>query len=81
LAERAMLSSLRGGCMAPVAALGRVEHERLTLIGRVLSYDGVKLLETSETASLADAEVLGRRVADSLLSQGAGELIRASRQA
>jgi len=81
LAERALLSALQGGCMAPVAALGRVEQGRLTLTGRVLSHDGVKMLETSETAPVADAEVLGRRVAESLLAQGAGELIRASREA
>jgi hydroxymethylbilane synthase len=81
LAERALLSALQGGCMAPVAALGRVGQGRLTLTGRVLSHDGEKLLESSETAPVTDAEVLGRQVAEALLAQGAGELIRAARKA
>jgi hydroxymethylbilane synthase len=81
LAERAMLSALRGGCMAPIAALGRIEGGTLTLTGRVVGHDGVKLLEISRTAPSADAELLGRQVADALLAQGAGELIRVSREA
>jgi hydroxymethylbilane synthase len=80
-AERAMLSALRGGCMAPIAALGRVEGGNLTLTGRVVSHDGANLLETSRTAPVADAESLGRQVADALLAQGAGEWIRVSREA
>ena len=39
-AERALLAALEGGCLAPVAALGRVEGERLTLTGRVIGHDG-----------------------------------------
>ena len=44
-AERAMLAALQGGCLAPVAALGRVEGDRLTLIGRVVGLDGARMLE------------------------------------
>jgi hydroxymethylbilane synthase len=79
-AERAMLAALQGGCLAPIAALGQVEGDRLTLIGRVLSRDGVRRIEVQETATLAEAVALGRQVADALLSQGAGELILAARQ-
>ena len=72
LAERAMLSTLEGGCMAPVAALGRVEGGQLTLTGRVISLDGGQVLETTQSAPAADAQALGRRVAEALLSDGAG---------
>ena len=40
LAERAMLAALHGGCLAPIAAWGRMENNRLALTGRVLSPDG-----------------------------------------
>ena len=79
-AERALLAALQGGCLAPVAALGRVEADRLTLIGRVLSRDGVRRIEAADSAALGEAVALGRHVADALLAQGAGELIRRARE-
>jgi hydroxymethylbilane synthase len=78
LAERALMATLQGGCTAPVAALGSVEGDRLTLVGRVVGLDGAKLLEARRTGSVADADALGRAVAEVLLAQGAGALIRAS---
>jgi len=81
LAERAMLAALRGGCLAPIAAWARLEGGWLTLIGRVLSPDGARKLEFTARAKAADAERLGRQVADELLAQGAAGLIELSRQA
>ncbi len=80
LAERAMLSALNGGCLAPVAAWARMENDRLTLTGRVLSTDGVEMLEETLSASPAETVELGRKVAKVLLSRGADRLIRASRE-
>jgi hydroxymethylbilane synthase len=78
-AERALLAHLRGGCMAPVGALGRVDQAMLHLSAVVLSADGSQRLAAKQSAELFEAEALGVRVADELLSQGAGELIFASR--
>ncbi len=92
LAERAMLAVLHGGCLAPIAAWGRVENNRLALTGRVLSPDGRSKIEAAgETparsasegektdADLPDSVDLGRRVAEKLLQQGAAELIDLAR--
>ncbi len=79
-AERAMLAALRGGCLAPIAAWARTDRDQLLLTGRVLSPDGVQRIEATRAARPADAEQLGRRVADDLLAQGAAGLIAASRQ-
>jgi hydroxymethylbilane synthase len=82
LAERALLARLRGGCMAPVGAIGRVEGDALQLSAVVLSSDGVRRLDARETmhgVTPTDAEQLGCRVADELLAQGAAELIAGSR--
>jgi hydroxymethylbilane synthase len=81
-AERALLARLRGGCMAPVGALGRVERDVLHLSAVVLSADGARRLAARDMAqgvAVVDAEELGIRVADALLSQGAAELIAQSR--
>ena len=82
LAERALLAQLRGGCLAPVGAWARLEGGRLHLSAVVLSADGTRRLDASDFtqgSDLRDAEQLGVRVADTLLDQGAAELIAASR--
>jgi hydroxymethylbilane synthase len=80
-AERALLAHLRGGCMAPVGAWGRIEGNVLHLSAVVLSADGSQRLAANDSDSAEDAELLGRRVAEKLLAAGAGELIRSSRAA
>jgi hydroxymethylbilane synthase len=79
LAERALLARLRGGCLAPIGALGVVADGKLTLSAVVLSADGVRRLHAEDTSPPDEAEALGQRVADTLLSRGAGELIAGSR--
>jgi hydroxymethylbilane synthase len=79
---RSLLSHLRGGCMAPVGALGQFRGDELQLSAVVLSADGLR--RAAAQSSLAsknqnDAEQLGRCVAENLLSQGAAELIHSSR--
>lgn len=81
LAEREMLSVLQGGCLAPIAAIGSVEGDQLTLAGRVIGHDGNTLLDATQTAAASDALQLGRQVAEALLVQGAAGLISASRRA
>lgn len=79
LAERAMLRKLHGGCMAPVAAWGRVEDGELRLTGRVLSVDGRENLEVSLSDKPDRATELGETAADALVQQGAAPLIEAAR--
>jgi hydroxymethylbilane synthase len=78
-AERALLEHLRGGCMAPVGALGRVSGDTLRLAAVVLNAGGSRRLAANEVGLPSQAEALGIRVADNLLSQGAAELIASSR--
>lgn len=86
-AERSMLASLRGGCMAPVGALCRSPSAGLLqLDGVVLSGDGtVRSFASAETSleetPLKQAETLGRHVAEQLFDRGAAELIAQSRTA
>jgi hydroxymethylbilane synthase len=80
LAERAMLARLRGGCLAPVGALGRVEEDTLELLGRVLCPDGSEKIQSQRMGAPSDAVTLGRQLADELIAQGAADLIQRARQ-
>jgi hydroxymethylbilane synthase len=79
LAERAMLAELRGGCLAPVGAWGRIEAAQLRLDGVVLSVDGRQRLMASAVGASTDAEKIGKDVARELIDQGAAQLIAAAR--
>jgi hydroxymethylbilane synthase len=79
-AERVLLATLLGGCLAPVGALGVADGDRLELRAVVLSSDGRKRLAATEQGAVAAADDLGRAVAKRLLAQGASELIQAARQ-
>ncbi len=78
-AERTLLAALQGGCLAPIAALGRVEDGKLYLTGCVLSPDGAERIEATGNAAVDQAVELGQRVAADLLDQGAADLVEASR--
>ncbi len=79
LAERAVLSTLRAGCHAPLGVWTRPEGDSLRLTAVVLSLDGVQRFESERLATVAsdaDAVLLGRAVADDLLAQGAAALLK-----
>lgn len=80
-AERALLATLRGGCLAPVGASGRVEGagEKLVLDACVLDLSGRERICCTASGAIGGAIALGESVARLLLAQGAGELIIASR--
>jgi hydroxymethylbilane synthase len=80
LAERSLLATLRGGCLAPVGAWGRTEKDgMMRLSAAVLSHDGQQRIAAEATHELKQAIEIGRRVAEDLLAKGAAKLIEASR--
>ncbi len=75
-AERSMLQRLNAGCSVPVGAWARWTGERMTLDAVVLEPEGRFAIRSSGTiADIQEARVLGEKVAEDLLSQGAAELI------
>lgn len=78
-AERAMLRTLRGGCLAPVAALAKTVDQSITLTGVVCSIDGRELIRAEHTLPAAQANDLGIHVAEQLKRLGADRIIAASR--
>ena len=76
-AERAMNKRLNGGCQVPIACYAILEGEQLWLRGLVGEPDGSRLLRAEQRGSAEDAERLGIEVAEALLAQGAGEILKA----
>jgi hydroxymethylbilane synthase len=75
-AERAFLSALGGGCTVPVAAHAAVSDGRLDIEGLVANLNGRKVIRDSLSGSPLQAEDIGRRLADRMLSQGAAQILR-----
>jgi hydroxymethylbilane synthase len=78
VAERAFLARLGASCVTPVAAHATLSGDTLTMRAVVISEDGKQCLREMATAAAGGAEVLGRRVADRLLKQGAASMVALS---
>src|SRR5690349_14060491 len=76
-AERALNKHLNGGCQVPIACYAVLEGEQLWLRGLVGDPAGGLLLSAQARAPRGDAEALGVRVAEDLLSQGADAILKA----
>ena len=77
LAERRVLAELEGGCMIPLAALGRDTLDgRLALDAAVYDPDGAEKVAASAEGPLDDPDGLGRAVAALLRERGAEPLLR-----
>ena len=74
LAERAFLRELEGGCQVPIGVNTTIEGD-LTLTGLVASLDGKRLIKDTLSGKPADAEQLGRKLAQRMREQGAGEIL------
>jgi len=76
-AERALNRRLAGGCQVPIACYAELIDGRLHLRGLVGQPDGRLLLRAEGVGETAQAEDLGIRIAEDLLSQGADGILQA----
>ncbi|WP_218949541.1 MULTISPECIES: hydroxymethylbilane synthase [unclassified Acinetobacter] len=76
-AERAFNAYLEGGCQVPIAGYATLENGQIHLEGRVGSVDGQTLLKAQQVGFPEQAEQLGVKLAQDLLAQGAGEILKA----
>jgi len=79
-AERAFMRKLEGGCLAPVGALARRIDDRLELSAVVGDAEGRKLLRGRVEGAPAQADALGRQLAEMLIADGAMDLLRLARE-
>ncbi len=76
-AERAFLRALDGNCRTPIAALGRLDGERLTLRGEILAKDGslrVGHQVTETVVTTFDAYSVGFKMGEAVRDEVAGRI-------
>jgi hydroxymethylbilane synthase len=78
-AERAMNHRLQGGCQVPIAGHATLDGDQLQFVGLVGDPDGSRIIRARTEGPRTVAEDLGRQVAEALLDQGAGAILRALR--
>ncbi len=76
VAERAMNHRLEGGCQVPIAGFAELKGDRLNMRGLVGQPDGSTIFRAAIEGAASDADKLGVQLADDLLSQGAGEILK-----
>ena len=71
--ERAFLAALDGSCRTPIAGLARIEGDRLSFAGMILTPDGREAHEIEAEGHAGEAAVIGARAgAEIRASAGAG---------
>jgi len=76
-AERALNKHLNGGCQVPIACYAVLEGEQVWLRGLVGDPSGGLLLSADARGLQSAATELGIQVAEELLAQGAGDILKA----
>ncbi len=74
-AERSFLKKLEGGCQVPIAAFARTAGATLQIDGLVGTIDGKRILRERVEGCVEEAELLGTKLAEILLSKGAKEIL------
>ncbi len=78
LAERAFLAKMGGSCQTPLAAHAMLRSDGgLKIVGMCGMPDGTRILHAEVGGTREQAEVLGVRLAEDLLAQGAAEILAA----
>lgn len=80
-AERALVEELGGDCQIPLGALARLNGGGIEMDAIVCSLDGSRVVRRHSRGSSGHPEFLGRRLADELLTGGAGEILDQVRHA
>lgn len=75
-AERAFNHRLNGGCQVPIAGFAELQGKEIYLRGLVGEPDGSQIIRGDIRGSRADAELLGVRLAEELLGQGADHILK-----
>ncbi|MCH7625993.1 MAG: hydroxymethylbilane synthase [Chloroflexi bacterium] len=76
-AERAFLKAMGGGCTVPVAAYAVIENGRIVMSAVAATPDGSTMVKDSESFAESDPEGAGEKMASTLLSMGAREILAA----
>lgn len=79
--ERVVSRRLFGGCQLPIAAYAEIDQdkigqERIRISGMVGRVDGSEIIKDSVIGDLQDRDALGLRLAETLLKNGADDILK-----
>jgi hydroxymethylbilane synthase len=74
-AERSFLRALGGGCRLPIAALGKLDGQMLTLEGMLAAPNGSTMIREKIGGAKEDAEEMGKKLAEIILEKGGRKLL------
>jgi hydroxymethylbilane synthase len=75
IAERALLSTMQGGCQVPLGAWARLERGELVMDAVVCSVDGEQYVRQKLSGPPAEAAQLGEKMAQLLIDGGAKSIL------
>jgi hydroxymethylbilane synthase len=73
--ERAFLRRLEGGCQAPIAGHSVIENGMISMKGLVADLAGEIFIEAENKGDLAEAELIGYELAESILLAGGQQIL------
>ena len=74
-AERALLNALGGGCQVPLGVYGKIINGTLELVACAAHPDGIAFVRAEHTGSPENAAKIGKELAQTLLNNGADEIL------
>lgn len=74
-AERSFLRALGGGCRLPIAALGKLDGQMLSLEGMLAAPNGTTMIREKINGAKEEAEALGKKLAEIILEKGGKKLL------
>lgn len=73
--ERAFLRTMEGGCSIPSFALAQITGNQVSITGGIISLDGKEMIAETFSGEFSEAESLGRKLAETVLSKGGKEIL------
>lgn len=74
-AERSFLNELEGGCQIPIGAYAFINGDNLELTGMVALPDGKKEIRATEKGKSIDAEKIGRKLGQKIITMGGNDVL------
>lgn len=75
-AERVVSRRLFGGCQLPIAAYAEIDKEQINICAMVGRVDGSEIIKDSVSGDLKKREALGLQLAETLLKNGADDILK-----
>ncbi|MBC8468689.1 MAG: hydroxymethylbilane synthase [Planctomycetes bacterium] len=74
-AERAILSSMHGGCSIPLGVYSQIAGDNITINAVISDVEGDKYIKSSKTANINEAKSCAEELAQELLQAGGREIL------